>query len=391
MNDTQKLYILQSLFCIAIILWIHLKEKSNRDRQQTNLLIDKIIIIFLAFLVCDLTWIFVDGRSGKLFSTLNNFINVLYMTLLSALSYEWFFLTGYGVFGKEVLRPAQKYILSIPLLTLVTLSILSTKYKIIFYIDPETNLYSRGPLIWLQQAICFFYYVSSMVIFFYARTRKHKSINKGSIPTNITFVMFPLIGGVLSIFLSSMPTTEMGITLAILFFFGDMQISHISQDPLTGVNNRHTFEKILENSVGYTPEDSKLYLFFADIDNFRNINENYNRAEGDEVLIEVAEILKKLTQNTSAVIGRYDGDEFAILRKFKTKEDAEQFKHKIIKAVEEKNNSDNRPYKVSVSVGYTVAQTESYESITRSLNKASKLMFEAQNNIHTLDKNNESI
>ncbi len=53
-------------------------------------------------------------------------------------------------------------------------------------------------------------------------------------------------------------------------------------------------------------------LFFADLDNFKTVNDNHGHAEGDRVLAMVGSLLKK-TLREQDLIARYGGDEFLIL------------------------------------------------------------------------------
>lgn len=385
MSDLQKFYFLLDLFCMAITGWIFLKTRVNRDSQTIKLIFEHLVISLFALLVIDLIWIFIEGKPGWIAFVLNNIINIAYMSIMGYLSYSWFYHIAFSIFGKKVTINALKYISIMPLLILISLCILSVHYSLIFKID-ENNVYIRGPLHPLQHGICYLYYVTACILLLIAKIKNYDHYKASVSGSKLFFVMLPLAGGILSLLFPIFPTTEVFVTLAILFYFGDSQISLISLDSLTGVNNKNTFDKILTESVGFKSDTHKLFVFLADINNFKQINDNYGHSEGDEILMEVAAIIKGIIANTDAEPGRIDSDEFIILRKFRDSTKAETFKFEIEKSVENTNYQKDRPFKISVSVGYSEVNTESLSAIIESIRAASAMMYEEKKRIHVLDK-----
>ncbi len=86
-----------------------------------------------------------------------------------------------------------------------------------------------------------------------------------------------------------------------------------TQDPLTKVFNRRALEEIvnLEHSRSMRNQ-SPLSVIMLDIDNFKNLNDNYGHNAGDQVLVEVAEILTRSTRGHDS-IARFGGEEFIVL------------------------------------------------------------------------------
>lgn len=86
-----------------------------------------------------------------------------------------------------------------------------------------------------------------------------------------------------------------------------------SLDPLTGVYNRRKFLEIgsseLERAKRY---DRNMSLLMFDLDNFKDVNDSYGHAAGDEVLKKVVEICRNSLRSQDCM-GRFGGDEFVIL------------------------------------------------------------------------------
>lgn len=86
-----------------------------------------------------------------------------------------------------------------------------------------------------------------------------------------------------------------------------------TQDALTGINNRRHFFDLCHHKINKAKTEGKRISFvLMDIDHFKNVNDTYGHAVGDHVLKEVTELCSKTLRGTD-LIGRYGGEEFAIL------------------------------------------------------------------------------
>lgn len=132
-------------------------------------------------------------------------------------------------------------------------------------------------------------------------------------------------------------------------------------DFLTGVRNRNSFEKELEQ---LRREGADAYYFLADLNNLKATNDAMGHSAGDELLQAVAKLLKETTGKAGTVF-RYGGDEFAALWHGT---DADLF----LNALETKCKSLNetRIIPVSFAIGYGKISEED------GLQKADRMMYE---------------
>lgn len=86
-----------------------------------------------------------------------------------------------------------------------------------------------------------------------------------------------------------------------------------NHDELTGAYNKRYFSKILSNQIRSSQiMESPFCLAICDLDNFRQINNNYGHVAGDKALKLFVETIEETIRNKDK-IGRFGGDEFCIL------------------------------------------------------------------------------
>ncbi|WP_349743039.1 GGDEF domain-containing protein [Roseateles cavernae] len=85
-------------------------------------------------------------------------------------------------------------------------------------------------------------------------------------------------------------------------------------DGLTGLPNRRYFSERLDHALAHLESpDTTLALFYLDLDDFKQINDQHGHEVGDEVLKVVARRLARVVRSED-MFSRLGGDEFACLR-----------------------------------------------------------------------------
>ena len=145
-------------------------------------------------------------------------------------------------------------------------------------------------------------------------------------------------------------------------------------DELTGLYNRRRFFVLTEQSLKLSVRTKKrLLLLFIDMDNLKWINDHHGHSEGDQALIDLADILKK-TFRESDIIARIGGDEFVVLSEF-TDENGEILMTRLYENIKDYNAKRSRRYTLSISVGTTQFDPKYPISIDELLSKADALMY----------------
>ncbi len=199
------------------------------------------------------------------------------------------------------------------------------------------------------------------------------------------FLLFPLTIGIIQILMPNIPTVSVGITLAFLFVYIDLQNLLISVDTLTGINNRNQLMRYLGSRIRNESENGSLYVFMMDVNKFKKINDSYSHVEGDAALIRCANALKRANKYAKSFIGRYGGDEFIIIADIEDKEEAEFYSQKMKDELSKICEEEKVPYDLSFSIGYA-QYDKSFKTIQAFIAEADKKLYEAKKSREALSR-----
>lgn len=149
-----------------------------------------------------------------------------------------------------------------------------------------------------------------------------------------------------------------------------------SIDEMTGILNRDFGVEELDKKFNQSISNGEnMVICIADIDELKGVNDKFGHHEGNELITNVAKVLKENIRKTDFIV-RMGGDEFLIVFP-KTERDAvDKIWNKILKLIQEVNQS-NEQYNVSISYGFYEFNKLSKNELTRNefINKADKKMY----------------
>jgi len=146
-------------------------------------------------------------------------------------------------------------------------------------------------------------------------------------------------------------------------------------DPLTGVYNRYA----LEEMIGQEVRRSRRYkhhigLLMVDVNRFKEVNDRFGHAMGDQVLKAVAKILQHHIRDSDVVV-RYGGDEFLVVL-FETDGETAAVVSRIRAEVAERNRTNSiLEFPVTLAIGEAHWDPEGPDTIDSILSQADKLMY----------------
>ncbi len=129
-------------------------------------------------------------------------------------------------------------------------------------------------------------------------------------------------------------------------------ISFFHYDMLTSLPNRRFFIEKLEEGLSHSKRyGNKLGLLYIDIDGFKNVNDSFGHAAGDELLVKVSKRMLAVTRETDTV-ARIGGDEFAVvLFQVNDKSEIQIVGKKLINEINKPVNLKRGTVNVGASIG----------------------------------------
>jgi diguanylate cyclase (GGDEF)-like protein len=152
------------------------------------------------------------------------------------------------------------------------------------------------------------------------------------------------------------------------------------KDVLTGIPNRRSLMEALEVSIAYCrANDSWLTLMMIDVDQFKNVNDSYSHAIGDQCLQWIAHRLQSSLRSNSDLVARIGGDEFVAMLPDVDDTQAERISRLIMDNIASRNDMEDKPLPaLSVSIGHASARGKSLPSAKELLNQADAAMYRAK-------------
>jgi diguanylate cyclase (GGDEF)-like protein len=149
-------------------------------------------------------------------------------------------------------------------------------------------------------------------------------------------------------------------------------------DGLTGLYNRRHFLSLAEQAFQFAKQQRHPFaVMLLDVDLFKQINDKHGHTTGDEVLRDIATLLKGALRDDD-IVGRYGGEEFAITLPQTTLtealEVAEELRHRVATTI---FPTAKGPVTTTISLGVAELRTE-FPSFLALLDRADNALYKAK-------------
>ena len=339
------------VFCFVLLIFISIML-SNKNNSVRRYVLRAFVVIVMIYLLADMTSYLVDTQTFPGANVINH-ISMVVRVFMTVFAGAWLNYTSDVLFHVPTGRRKALFAYGLPLVGVLIVLVLNIFFGFLFTID-ENNVYARGQLYLLSVSMQYAYFVVAFVRALLVKRRaytkkrsklRHSLLSMSAIA--MAFGILQMLGGGKVAFLC------FGITIGAVNMFLYFQEDQITQDGLTGLNNRYALDTYLLQKLGEHDhgDDKRLYLVMMDMDGFKEVNDLYGHVDGDRALVNVAANLKKIAaQYKNMFIARFGGDEFTAVFETRDEEAVKTFCQRITDAVSKE--FINQRYKLSISTGY---------------------------------------
>ena len=347
--------VLLQAFLYTAILFFSVRREMGSDEE---------VLIFRAFLSSLMLALIIDGFTHAQYRGALHmppgvvaFLYASYMFLFSGvLPFLWFNFAEVRLGSRFIRRLVGRILSIIPLAIVSMMCFASIKTGWFFEIDDE-GIYTRGNLWAVQTGVSYLYFLFTTVHAIIKAKSEPSPMQRKQYYILSMYLIAPFIGGLLQLFVGNHPFVAPATGIAMLFIFLNIQGSLINNDTLTGLYNRKSAERYLEDLKLHASARNPFYLYMMDIDGFKGINDTYGHIEGDKALRIAANVLRKVADEYRGFVCRLGGDEFLAAIESKNISDPDDFEKSFIAAMSKEAQLTDLPYELKMSFGFTKCES----------------------------------
>lgn len=155
----------------------------------------------------------------------------------------------------------------------------------------------------------------------------------------------------------------------------------IGVDSLTGIANRHAFDKALDREIAVARRSKQpVSLLMIDVDHFKQVNDQKGHQIGDEYLVCIATALRAALPRATDFVARYGGEEFSVILAATDSAGAIKAAKKLNQRVAELglSQSTTHPGIVTISIGLSTFDGSLQHSVTSLIRAADRALYLAK-------------
>ncbi len=279
----------------------------------------------------------------------------------------------------------------------VVMNLLNLRTEMFYGVD-DAGCYYRAPL----YLVTHIYHFAVMIVAVWIALREPSLSSRHKLAL-FTYAFMPFAAVVFQVFVYGLSAvTYCAMTLSMLLIFITVHLRSVAKleqadreltktrrayletlnsavtDDLTGVLVRKVLVKQVEDTLS-SQRSTGCSLWMLDLDRFKDVNDQFGHAMGDEVLKAVAERLDTLFPQQVSV-ARYGGDEFCVFLPQVTLEETYQYLRYAIAALNFVCESGGKQVKVMASIGAAFAAPDSAATCESLFTRADEALYHSKNN-----------
>jgi diguanylate cyclase (GGDEF)-like protein len=135
-------------------------------------------------------------------------------------------------------------------------------------------------------------------------------------------------------------------------------------------------EKIDREATRSQRHQRPFTVLLINVDDYKRVNDTYSYNSGDDVLVEIARVLRSCVRNED-ICARWGGDEFLILLPETDTENSLQVANKVIEAMSMTEFKANKPgIRITVSIG--ICEHQPAQTVQESISRVHQALMQAK-------------
>ncbi len=357
-----------ALAVLAVVFSGSWRRSTRYPRDQR---LFSTLVMFNAFMLIVDTgmWVF-SGHSGATAGILLRTSTVLYFLIHPVPCMLWSLYADLQLNRGVVRSRSRLALLALPVFLHAALVLLSLRNGFLYEFT-DRNTYARGPGIFITFIVCYGYLLGTAIQTLLLRNR----VRREEFRSLLFFALPPSIGGVIQILSFGVVLIWPGMTLSLLLIYLRILYRRLRTDHLTGLHNRSQLEEYLSRKWNERGRRQLIAGVMIDVDSFKQINDRFGHATGDEALERTGDILRSSLRNDDFIC-RYGGDEFAVILLIHRPEDLEVAVARIHETAERFNQTGETPYDIHLSCGYDILNPDRTKEAEGFIAHLDRLMYE---------------
>ena len=281
------------IVALFFLIWLLYSSAALNNHRKKPFLIG--IILTIIIILSEAGTVFTDNGSLN-FRSINILCNVLGFSLTPIIP-----IAITLIFDRRILTTHK--LMLVPTFINIVAAVLSPVFGFIFYVDAN-NQYIRGEYFFIFIAV----YIINLLFLLISTLEVGKSYNYPLGGKMVPLSLFIIVGTSIQLINPLAYSSWHCVTVSFLLYFLLLSEFDSSFDTLTGLYNRAAFDKATKQIV----EKKPFSVIIIDINDFKSVNDTYGHYYGDNVIKEVAGIIRKFFDKNYNCY-RFGGDEFSII------------------------------------------------------------------------------
>lgn len=354
---------------VLVILFVTLIRQLNW-KNYINKIFFYMIGMNIALIVLDSAILLLSGKQfeGARFALM---LSVgIYYAIAPIFALFWLYYVEMTIFQSKDRLIRISVIPCMIILTNFILIIASYSSNMIFNISDE-NIFTRGSHHYLVVVASFLI----LIITVYQIFKYKNQIRKKDFMPLLLFAIPPVVSSFILLIFKDINLIWNSLIVSQLLIYIYIQSKITSTDFLTGLYNRREYEMTVKDLSMIKNKHVIISGIMVDINDFKDINDQFGHRVGDEVLIATAKLLKSAIRKQDYVF-RIGGDEFLVIITSDDKTAVNQVTNRIEEVLKHYNQNSDYSFTLSFSLGTGVYDDKTYVDIPSFFEHLDLMMYD---------------